>query len=194
VRIDRLVVASKNPDKIGEIESVLIEVGVVGEIVRGWDWPDVDETETTLEGNALLKARCVRDATGIAALADDTGLEVAALGGAPGVHTARYAGPDATYAQNVDKMLVEMSGVADRSARFRTAIALVRPNGSEIVVEGHVDGFIATERLGSGGFGYDPIFAVDGVTFAEMGTDAKNKLSHRARAIRALVDVLLKSP
>jgi XTP/dITP diphosphohydrolase len=194
VNLDRLVVASKNRDKIDEIEAVLVTVGVVGQIVRGLEWPDVEETEDTLEGNALLKARAVADATGIAALADDTGLEVAALGGAPGVYTARYAGPRATYADNVDKMLREMAGVADRRARFRTAVALVRSDRSELVVEGHIDGEIATERRGSGGFGYDPVFAVDGVTFAEMGTDAKNDLSHRARAIRALADLLLNSP
>lgn len=188
--IDRLVVASKNADKIAEMESVLVGTGLVHEIVRGLDWPDVDETEDTLEGNALLKAHAVHAATGLAAVADDTGLEVAALGGEPGVYTARYAGPDATYADNVDKLLRELNGHTDRTAVFRTAIALVSGPGTPIVVEGHIVGRIAEERRGSGGFGYDPVFEVAGLTFSEMGTDRKNELSHRARAIRALADVL----
>jgi XTP/dITP diphosphohydrolase len=188
--IDRLVVASKNRDKIAEMESVLVGTGLVGEIVRGLEWPDVDETEPTLEGNALLKAHAVFAATGLAAVADDTGLEVAALGGEPGVYTARYAGPDATYDDNVQKLLDQLNGHADRTAVFRTAIALVTPGSPPIVVEGHIVGRIAEERRGSGGFGYDPVFEVDGLTFSEMGTDRKNELSHRARAIRALAEVL----
>jgi XTP/dITP diphosphohydrolase len=188
--IDRLVVASKNRDKIGEMESVLVGTGLVGEIVRGLDWPDVDETEDTLEGNALLKAHAVFAATGLPSVADDTGLEVAALGGDPGVYTARYAGPDATYADNVDKLLRELAGHGDRTATFRTAIALVSGDHEPIVVEGHIIGRIAEERRGSGGFGYDPVFEVDGLTFSEMGADRKNELSHRARAIRALAEVL----
>ena len=188
--IERLVVASKNPDKIGEMESVLVGTGLVGEIVRGLEWPDVDETENTLEGNALLKAHAVFASTGLPSVADDTGLEVAALGGDPGVYTARYAGPDATYADNVDKLLGELAGHGDRTATFRTAIALVSGNHEPIVVEGHIVGRIAEERRGSGGFGYDPVFEVDGLTFSEMGTDRKNELSHRARAIRALAEVL----
>jgi XTP/dITP diphosphohydrolase len=188
--IDRLVVASKNRDKIAEMESVLVGTGLVGEIVQGLEWPDVDETEDSLEGNALLKAHAVFAATGLAAVADDTGLEVAALGGEPGVYTARYAGPDATYDDNVQKLLDELNGHSDRTAVFRTAIALVAPGTERVVVEGHIVGRIAEERRGSGGFGYDPVFEVDGLTFSEMGTDRKNELSHRARAIRALAEVL----
>jgi XTP/dITP diphosphohydrolase len=188
--IDRLVVASKNADKIAEMEAVLVGTGLVHEIVRGLDWPDVDETEDTLEGNALLKAHAVHAATGLAAVADDTGLEVAALGGEPGVYTARYAGSDATYADNVDKLLSELAGHTDRTAVFRTAIALVSASRDPIVVEGHIVGRISEQRRGSGGFGYDPVFEVDGLTFSEMGTDRKNERSHRARAIRALADVL----
>lgn len=160
------------------------------EIVGGLDWPDVPETEPTLEGNALLKARAVMAATGLAAVADDTGLEVVALGGGPGVHTARFAGPDATYADNVAKLLRELDGVADRRARFRTAVALVRPYGSTITAEGTVEGVITAEPRGYGGFGYDPVFEVDGVTLAEMGSEAKHRISHRARALRALAAAL----
>ena len=188
MKIDQLVVASKNPDKIAEVEEVLRSLDLVGEIVRGLDWPDVEETESTLEGNALLKARAVAEATGLASLADDTGLEVAALGGEPGVRTARFAGPNATYDQNVDRLLEELEGVADRRARFRTAVALVSADW-ELVAEGVVDGVIADGRRGSGGFGYDPVFAVGGRTFAEMGEE-KHEISHRARALRALAEKL----
>ncbi len=188
--IERLVVASKNPDKIAEVEEVLAGLGLVREIVRGLEWPDVDETEPTLVGNALLKARAVRQATGLTAVADDTGLEVDALGGEPGVHTARYAGPDATYSDNVAKLLEEMEGVKRRSARFKTAIALVDENGKELTVEGVVEGEIATESRGEGGFGYDPVFAVRGRTFAEMGSEEKHRISHRALALRALAAAL----
>jgi XTP/dITP diphosphohydrolase len=188
--IDRLVVASKNPDKIGEVEEVLAGLGLVREIVRGLEWPDVEETEPTLAGNALLKARAVRRATGLTAVGDDTGLEVDALGGEPGVHTARYAGPDASYADNVDKLLAEMDGVKRRSARFKTAIALVDASGKEITVEGVVEGEITTEQRGDGGFGYDPVFSVGGRTFAEMGSEEKHRISHRALALRALAAAL----
>ena len=185
-----VVVASKNADKIAEIEAVLASLEPPITVIPGHSWLEVDETEDTLAGNALLKARAVVAATGHAAIADDTGLEVAALGGAPGVHTARYAGPEATYDDNVDKMLAEMRDTTDRLARFRTAVALVTPAGDELVVEGVLDGAIATSRRGSGGFGYDPIFEVDGRTFAEMPSGEKNIISHRARALNALAQVL----
>ena len=182
--------ASKNSDKIKEIEDILGSTGLVAEIVRGLQWEDVAETGETLEENALLKARAVVEATGLPVIADDTGLEVAALGGAPGVQTARYAGADASYEDNVARMLAEMDGVAERSARFRTVIALLFPDGVEIVAEGSVDGLITTTQRGEGGFGYDPVFEVNGRTFAEMGSEEKNQLSHRARAIRALAETL----
>ena len=185
--IPRLAVASKNPDKVSEIEEILGSVGLVDEIVRDLTWEDVEETGATLEENALLKARAVVEATGLPVIADDTGLEVEALGGGPGVHTARFAGPDATYTENVEKMLAEMGGLEDRGARFRTVVALVFPDGVEMVAEGSVEGFITTAPRGSSGFGYDPIFEVDGRTLAEMTSGEKNTLSHRARAIRELV-------
>jgi XTP/dITP diphosphohydrolase len=182
------VVASQNPDKIAEIEAVLADLGI--SVDRGHSWPDVEETEATLAGNALLKARAVVAATGLAAIGDDTGLEVDALGGAPGVFTARYAGPNATYAQNVSKLLDALSGSATRSARFRTAVAFVTPDGDEVVVEGVLEGEIATERRGGGGFGYDPVFLVGDATLAEMARGDKHAISHRGRALRALHDAL----
>lgn len=188
--ISRLVVASKNPDKLLEIEQVLGETGVVGEIVSGLDWPEVEETGETLEDNALLKARAVMEAVGLPAVADDTGLEVAALEGRPGVRTARYAGEDATYEDNVRRLLRELDGVEDRRAWFRSVVALVMPDNSEVVADGALEGVIAESARGSGGFGYDPVFEVEGVTLSEMGMAEKNKISHRARALRSLADVL----
>ncbi|MGH8944461.1 MAG: RdgB/HAM1 family non-canonical purine NTP pyrophosphatase [Acidimicrobiia bacterium] len=188
--IARLVVASKNPDKIAEIEDVLREVGLAGEIVRGLDWPDVEETGDTLEDNALLKARAVAEAVGLPALADDTGLEVDSLGGLPGVRTARFAGPGASYLDNVELLLETLDGVADRRAQFRTAVALVMPDGSEIVVDGVLDGVITESPRGDSGFGYDPVFEVEDRTLSEMGVAQKNTLSHRARALRALAEAL----
>ena len=188
--IPRLAVASKNPDKIKEMEEVLASIGLADEIVRGLDWPDVEETGETLEENALIKARAVVEATGLPAIADDTGLEVEALGGEPGVHTARFAGPHATYDENVARVLEVMEGVSDRMARFRTVVALVFPDGVEVVAEGSVDGVITRSRRGSDGFGYDPVFEVEGRTLAEMTAEEKNRLSHRACAIRGLGESL----
>lgn len=186
MRIPRLVLATRNPGKVEEIRGIIADWQMVDEVVADGDWGDVDETGVTLEENALLKARAVLEATGQAVLADDTGLEVAALGGRPGVHTARYAGPDATYDDNIDKLLLELRGASDRSARFVTVVALMLPDGAYLTAEGFIEGQIAGERRGSGGFGYDPVFEVDGVTFAEMGVEAKNRLSHRAMALRRL--------
>lgn len=186
-----VVVASKNADKIAEVEAVLGSLDPPVTVIPGHVWEDIEETEDTLAGNALLKARSVVAATGHAAVADDTGLEVDALGGAPGVTTARYAGKGATYEQNVDKMLSELSGAEDRTARFRTAVALVTPSGEEMVFEGVLEGVITTGRRGEGGFGYDPIFDVDGRTLAEIPTEEKNRISHRALALLALGEALL---
>lgn len=184
--IPRLVVASKNPDKISEIEEILRSLSLTDEIVRGLDWPDIEETGRTLKENALIKARAVAEFTGLPVVADDTGLEVDALGGGPGVNTARYAGPGASYEDNVVRLLESMEGVEDRTARFRTVVALVMPDGVEVTAEGSVEGVITKERRGGGGFGYDPVFEVDGKTLAEMTAEDKNALSHRARALRAL--------
>jgi XTP/dITP diphosphohydrolase len=185
--IPRLVLASKNPDKLREMRAVLDPTGIAGEFVDGLDWPDVEETGETLEENALLKATAVAEATGLPSIAEDTGLEVDALGGSPGVHTARFAGPDARYEDNVRKLLGVMTGVVDRSARFRTVAALALPDGTVMTATGSVDGVITGDPRGSGGFGYDPVFEIDGRTLAEMGQGEKNLVSHRARALRALV-------
>lgn len=190
MRIDRLVVASKNEDKLVELEAVLIGLGLVQEFVTGLDWPDVEETESTLEGNALLKARTVAAATGLPSLADDTGLEVVALGGAPGVRSARFAGETASYAENVQALLTALVGHPDRSARFRTVMALVMPGGREIVAEGVLEGSIVDTPRGATGFGYDPVFVVDGRTLAELAAAEKNAISHRGRALRALAEKL----
>ncbi len=181
-----VVVASKNVDKIAEVEAVLASLDPPVAVIPDHVWDDVEETEDTLAGNALLKARAVVAATGHAAVADDTGLEVDALDGAPGVTTARFAGIGATYEQNVDKMLRDLTGIKDRAARFRTAVALVMATGEELVVEGVLEGVITTERRGEGGFGYDPIFEVEGRTLAEIPTEEKNQISHRALALIAL--------
>jgi XTP/dITP diphosphohydrolase len=188
VRPARIVVGSKNPDKIREVEGVIALVAPSVEIVRGLDWPEVEESEPTLEGNALLKARAVVQATGVAALADDTGLEVDALSGAPGVRTARFSGPQATYASNVAHLLELMKGENDRAAVFRTVVALVDSAGREVTAEGRLPGRIAHAARGTGGFGYDPVFEVDGRTLAEISTTEKNRMSHRARALLALVE------
>jgi XTP/dITP diphosphohydrolase len=188
----RLVLASTNPDKIAEIAAIL---GDGFELLPRPDWvPDVVEDGETLEDNARLKAVAICEATGSAAVADDTGFEIDALGGAPGVRAARFAGEDVSYEDNVAKALSELARVgavtpAERRARFRT-VALVRyPDGSEIVVDGTVEGTVAGEPSGSGRFGYDPIFVPDdgdGRTFAAMTASEKHAVSHRGRAFRAL--------
>ena len=193
-----LVVASANPDKSEEIRAILGAARPdIILLSRPADVPDVEETGDTLEDNARLKARALCDATGLAAVADDTGLEVVALGGAPGVHTARFAGPHATYADNVAHMLAVMEGVTDRRARFRTVALVCWPSGDECSAEGVVDGVITTSRRGDAGFGYDPVFAPDGAggaTFAELGAEAKHRISHRARAFLALAALLPAAP
>ena len=187
----RYVLATANPDKAKEIEAILAAAGAVELIARPASVPDVEETGDTLEENARMKARALVDATGEAAISDDTGLEVDALGGAPGVYSARYSGAAATYASNVAKLLRELDGVPDeqRTARFRTVAVALFPDGREIVVDGVVEGHIIAEPRGTEGFGYDPVFVPaegDGRTFGQMAADEKHELSHRGRAFRAL--------
>jgi XTP/dITP diphosphohydrolase len=188
-----LVCASANPDKVVEIAALLD--GVARLLPRPPEVPDVVEDADSLEGNARLKASAICAASGSAAVADDTGLEVDALGGAPGVYAARYAGEGVTYADNREKLLTELAGVAeaDRTARFRTVAMVVRPDGSEIVVEGVCEGRIAFADRGDRGFGYDALFIPadgDGRTFAEMSDAEKNEISHRGRAFVALAAAL----
>ncbi|MEY2451891.1 MAG: XTP/dITP diphosphohydrolase [Acidimicrobiaceae bacterium] len=191
----QFVCASANPDKVEEMRAVLEPFGI--ELLpRPADVPDVVEDAPTLEGNARLKAVAICDATGKPALADDTGLEVDALGGAPGVFSARFAGESATYADNVDKLLDSLADVVEpegRMARFRT-VALARfPDGREVLAAGWVDGTIAAAPRGEHGFGYDPVFEpveADGRTFAQLTSEEKNGISHRARALRTLAELL----
>lgn len=152
---------------------------------------EIPETATTLEGNALQKARYVHERTGADCFADDTGLEVDALGGAPGVHSARYATDGHDFAANNRLLLHNLEGVADRKAHFRTVIALILDN-KEYLFEGRVEGHIAESAAGCGGFGYDPLFVPDGfdVSFAEMSPEQKNAISHRGRAVRKLAEFL----
>lgn len=192
----KLVLATANPDKAREITEVLRDAGLTIELLpRPDDVDEVDETGDTLEANARLKAVALCDATGLAALADDTGLEVDALGGAPGVRSARFAGDDVTYADNVNKLLDVLREVppADRTARFATVAIARFPDGREIAAIGTVEGTIATDPRGAGGFGYDPVFSPvegDGRTFAEMSAAEKHAVSHRGRAFRTLADGL----
>ena len=186
--LGKVVLATANPHKVEEISALLPEVDFVS---RPDDVPDVVEDAGTLVGNARLKAVALAEATGLPALADDTGLFVDALDGAPGVEAAYFAGPDATYAENVDKLLTELDGVeeARRTASFQTIALLRFPDGSEIVARGVVDGVIVGERRGSSGFGYDPVFVPvdgDGRSFGEMSDDEKSSISHRARAMQEL--------
>lgn len=185
-----IVLASNNAHKLEEIRAISgLDVKSMAEIGCTADIP---ETATTLEGNAELKARYVAERYGAECFADDTGLEVEALGGAPGVYSARYAGPGHDSAANVAKLLSEMQGQANRRARFRTVIALCR-NGRVETVEGIVNGTIALEPAGADGFGYDPVFIPDeggGLTFAQMTPEAKNAISHRGRAMKKLLEIL----
>ncbi len=188
--VDSLVLATANPDKVVEIAALLTGITLVP---RPDHVPDVVEDGDTLEANALLKAVAIGEATGAPAVADDTGLEVEALGGAPGVYSARFAGEDATYGDNVAKMVADLDGVIDRRARFRTVAAVVLPDGTQIVVDGITTGTIATEPRGTRGFGYDPVFIPDegdGRVYAEMTLAEKNELSQRGRAFRALAEAL----
>lgn len=192
----RFVLATANPDKAAEIERILADAGLAIDLVaRPSDVPDVDETGATLEENARLKARALVVATGLPAIADDTGLEIDALDGAPGVYSARFAGPDATYADNCALALRRLAGVAPerRTARFATVALAAWPDGREVAAIGTVEGAITGEERGTGGFGYDPVFAPvegDGRTFAEMTPAEKHAVSHRGRAFRTLAEGL----
>ncbi len=160
------------------------------------DFPDIEETGETLEENAILKARGIAEFTGLAALADDSGLEVDFLGGKPGVYSSRYAGPGCTYADNNRKLLEELKSVPDnkRGARFRTVIAVAWDKDNVETADGTVEGIITSKRIGDNGFGYDPVFFYEpaGMTFAEMTLDEKNRISHRGKALRKARDLLAK--
>lgn len=187
----KLVCASANPKKVAELSRLLptwVEL-----LPRPEEIGDIDETAPTLEGNAIIKAVEIANATHEWAISDDTGLEVSALNGAPGVHSARFAGSGADDAANRELLLHKMLGVTDRSAKFRTVIALVNAKGEMHFVSGECHGSIATEELGENGFGYDSVFIPtegDGRTFAQMSAQEKDALSHRGRALAQVPELL----
>ena len=193
--MDTIVLASRNEHKIEELKDTLADLGI--ELKSAPEFPnlkEVEEDKLTLEGNALKKARYVYEETGLPSLADDTGLEVDALDGRPGVFSARYAGEGASYEDNVEKLLAELAGVdkKDRGAQLRTVVALVSDEGT-YTFEGICRGVILTEKRGAKGFGYDPVFQPKGYkeTFAEMNSETKNKISHRGKAIGQFLDWLM---
>lgn len=187
----KIVFATNNAHKLSEVKAVLGDGFELVTLREVGITEDIPETGATLEENASQKARYVYDRTGLDCFADDTGLEVEALDGRPGVRSARYAGEGHDFKANNRKLIAELEGKDNRSARFRTVISLIR-GGVEQQVEGIVRGVIATEESGTEGFGYDPLFIPEGsnVTFAEMSAEAKNAISHRGRAVAALVKIL----
>ncbi|MEW6247130.1 MAG: XTP/dITP diphosphatase [Nitrospirota bacterium] len=196
--IKELVLATRNKDKGRELTALLADLGVViRTLVEFPDAPEVIEDGETCEANAVKKAVAIARYTGLPAVADDTGLEVEALGGRPGVYAARYAGEDATYEDNWRKLLRELEGVPreKRWARFVTVAALAEPNGSVRTETGSLEGFIAEKPAGTEGFGYDPVFYVPelGKTLAELSSDEKNRISHRARAFAKVREILMRN-
>jgi XTP/dITP diphosphohydrolase len=191
----RIILATHNKHKVREL-SELAKDDIQFEPLPD-DFPDIEETGTTLQENARLKAKFVHNQLGIPSLADDTGLEVSALEGTPGVMTARFAGENATYKDNCQKLLGELNGKPDRRAVFRTVLCFIDSGGEEHFFEGVVGGNISTEEHGSGGFGYDPVFIpredVTGRTFAEMNSEEKNQISHRGRALRSFLTWVVKA-
>ncbi|MBT3169555.1 MAG: RdgB/HAM1 family non-canonical purine NTP pyrophosphatase [Candidatus Cloacimonetes bacterium] len=193
MKSNKIVIASRNKDKIIEIKEIL--TGLDFEFVPALDFldlPDVIEDKETIAGNAIKKAMETAQNTGMLALADDTGFFVDALDGKPGVYAARYAGEVCTYKDNREKMLKEMQGQNNRKAQFKTVVAFASPTGLIGTAEGKVEGTITLQDEGEGGFGYDPIFRADetGKTFGEMNNADKNKISHRGRAFRNIIPIL----
>ena len=190
----KILFGTNNPHKLREIREIVGETYQVLSLADLGIEQDVEETEDTLVGNAFLKARAFAAIAGLPCFSDDTGLEVDALDGRPGVYSARYAGPARNADDNIDKLLAELTGKATRSARFRTVIAFV--NGEEEhSFDGVAEGEILTGRRGAGGFGYDPVFRPEGMeqSFAELSPEEKNRISHRGKAVRAFSTFLLQS-
>ena len=190
-----LVFATNNKHKLHEVKEMLEGIVDIKSMAEMGLEGDIPETADTLQGNALQKAQWVWERTRMDCFADDTGLEVEALDGAPGVYSARYAGEHCSFDDNINKLLGAMEGETNRKADFRTVICLIE-NGAERYFEGRVDGVILTERYGEEGFGYDPIFMPDrfAVSFAEMPLEVKNQISHRGRAVEKLVEYLRQNP
>ena len=191
----RLIVASGNAHKLREIAEIFTDFDVVSQKEMGFDG-DVEETGETFAENALIKARAACEALGCMALADDSGLCVDALGGAPGVYSARYCGHHGNDAENRAMLLKNLQGVKNRSAHFTSAIALVYPDGRELTAEGHTYGRILEEEIGDGGFGYDCLFYSDdlGKTFGVASSEEKNGVSHRFRALQAMLKIWKEQP
>lgn len=191
--LKELIFASHNKGKIKEIKELLAPLNIAVKTSDDIKIPDVEETGTTFAENSLLKSSAIAKITGIACIADDSGLCVDALNGAPGVYSARYA-PNRDFNKGMDKLLTEMKESANksRSAHFSCVISLAYPDGKYEIFEGRVDGHIAEKKQGNGGFGYDPIFIPDGFdkSFAELGSEVKNNISHRARAMQKLLAYL----
>ena len=193
----KIIIATRNRHKAVELQTLLHGAGYnavrLDEIDPDGKIPEVEETGTTFKENALLKAHAIAKATGLPSVADDTGLEVDALGGAPGIFSARYAGENCTYEDNVKKLLRELSDVADdrRTARFKTVAVYVHKE-TELSAEGVVEGVITEKEEGVGGFGYDPVFSVLDMkkTYAQLADEEKNRVSHRGKAIRSLIEKL----
>jgi XTP/dITP diphosphohydrolase len=197
-----VALASRNPGKIREIRTICADWPVrwvtAEDEANVRPWPEVKETGETYADNALAKARAVADALGTPALADDSGIEVDALGGGPGPQSARFAGPDASEEQNLAKLIGAMAGVPSeqRAARYRCVAVLVWPVDSEMLAEGECEGTLIAEPRGTGGFGYDPIFVPAGFerTMAELSPQEKDRISHRGKALRALGRILAGEP
>ncbi|MFA7445976.1 MAG: non-canonical purine NTP diphosphatase [Flavobacteriaceae bacterium] len=187
-----LVFASNNKHKIQEIKALLPDSFIIKSLEDIGCTEDIPETADTIEGNAALKADYVTQKYGLPCFADDSGLEVEALNGAPGVHSARYAGEQKNDNDNIEKLLTELQGKTNRKARFKTVIAL-NSNGKQHLFEGIIEGEIISEKRGTNGFGYDPVFVAENSdkTFAELTSEEKNKVSHRARAVEQLIGLLL---
>lgn len=189
--VKEIVFATNNPHKLQEVRQIVGDSYIIRSLSDIGCHDDIPETADTLNGNALIKARWVKERYGFDCFADDTGLMVDALDGAPSVHTARYAGEECSSEKNIDKLLRELADKSNRKAHFSTIIALIIDE-DEIILEGRVNGSIATEKFGHDGFGYDPIFIPEGydITFAQMSAEEKNAISHRARAIAKLINHL----
>jgi XTP/dITP diphosphohydrolase len=191
------MLATGNQGKVKELQELLALIKNLGKVfyIKDYpDYPDVEETGSTFKENALLKAREAAKRTKLISLADDSGLEVDILGGEPGVHSARFAGEPKDDDRNIDKLLKSLEGVPEdqRQARFKCSLAIVTPDGQEFVTEGTVEGRIIFQRIGSGGFGYDPVFYVSeyGKTMAELPLEEKNRISHRAQAFDKALSIL----
>ena len=182
-------VATNNQKKLKEIQRILDSFGITAKTLRELDINiEIEENGTTFEENALIKAKTIAEICNLPTISDDSGLEVDALGGAPGVYTARFAGENATDDENIDKLLAEMVGVEKekRTARFVSAVCLYMPDGRNTVCRGTCEGWIGYERIGDGGFGYDPVFMVGETSYSQMTPEAKDAISHRGSALRQL--------